>query len=58
MAFVEVACRKCSETKSVIKYGTSNVSTPRYHCKLCKLTFQLTTPAMQTIREFLSELLI
>ena len=41
MAVVEVVCRKCEKATPVIKYGTSNVGTQRYHCKNCKVSFQL-----------------
>ena len=41
MAVVEVVCRKYEKATSVIKYGTSNIGTHRYHCKNCKVSFQL-----------------
>ncbi len=41
MATVQVQCRFCTQTKSVLKPGTGSAGYPRFRCLDCKKSFQL-----------------
>ncbi|WP_436286821.1 IS1/IS1595 family N-terminal zinc-binding domain-containing protein [Xenorhabdus poinarii] len=38
---IVVICRHCSQTEPVRKHGTDKAGFPRYYCKNCQKTFQL-----------------
>lgn len=41
MATIDVPCRRCNQTKAVVRNGKAPNGTQRYYCQSCKCSFRL-----------------